>query len=931
MAISHYRFILLLAGSSLALNASAAWARQPASATTEASGASEAGAPQPANPELPQQASDIVVTGTRASLESAEQTKRYSDVLVDGISADDIGALPDVSIADSLVRIPGITANDTEAGFDQASVRGLGPDLTQITFNGRLLATPGPGARRFPVGDLPTEGIGAAYVLKTSAASALEGGLSGTIDLRSIHPLDTRRQGLTLVGRVLLDDVVNDVGKAYHFKKLGYRAEATYVGRLADNLGVALTYAHISQTNVSPGVQFDGYKTRAGASSDLDGDGIPDAIPANAGINIGASTQNRDSVLGTMQWAPTNSLKVTLDGLYVRNHGNSNATRFFGANLAAAGRAVPASSSVVNDTIVALQGDNQAGLYQIVENDTGNKQRQFESGLNIAFDNGGPIKFKVDGYYTSASRDTQTRQIQMQNVAANATAQKMPLGYDFQDPDHVSLDFASLGASDYAVSNINLGSQHNSDRIMGLGADFSYDAGAPWLKSIDFGLRVDGRRNIVSPDNQTYAPTNFASRIALDDSYLYSDKNPFAPFASRLGGDSAVSFPLYNVEAVAALASDPRFTPNDQEGNDLAGYSNISEVTYALYAQANLKRGPLSGNVGVRWFVTDETIRGFLGASADAVLPQRISHSYSFLLPSLNLRYEFTHSLIGRFAASETISRPVFGDMKVGSNIDLDAIEAQDPTMGVTINRGNPDLKPFQSKNLDASVEWYPDSHTSFAAQGFFKAVNNFITAGNTTSQITLPDGSVRQVFINYSVNDPKVRHFYGFELMGRRDFNFLPGFLRNTGLRVDYSHNWTDAIATSNSVVVVADPKNTGAAANSDSAIVTPNNFEPDILNAQFYYSAKGIDMRVAYRYYSSYFRSAFNSYQSHPGGQLDLSGSVAVFRGIRLIGTIVNLTKTNNIQYFPDKRELGGRSQLLRAVIYNGRTITLGVRAHF
>ena len=195
------------------------------------------------------------------------------------------------------------------------------------------------------------------------------------------------------------------------------------------------------------------------------------------------------------------------------------------------------------------------------------------------------------------------------------------------------------------------------------------------------------------------------------------------------------------------------------------------------------------------------------------------------------------------------MSRPIFSAVRIGSAIDFSTV-----IPGAIINRGNPDLLPYTSKNADLSLEWYPSKAMSFAVQGFYKQVDNFITPGSVDGTLVMPDGSVIPVTYSTSVNDPTKRHFYGFEIIARRDFNFLPGVLRNLGVRFDYAHNWTDAVQDYQSV-------NDGVA---HQVFLTPNNFTPSTANAQLYYSTPGFDMRLAYRYYSPYMRENSNGYRA-------------------------------------------------------------------
>ncbi|MDA4834876.1 TonB-dependent receptor plug domain-containing protein, partial [Enterobacter hormaechei] len=132
---------------------------------------------------------DIVVTGIRASLASSAKIKRNSTLIVDSVSAEDVGKLPDVSIADSLARLPGVTAQRLEGRDQRLSIRGLGPDFSTTLLNGREQVTVGDN-RGVEYDQYPSEFFRNVNVYKSADASLIAAGISGTVDLRMLRPLD---------------------------------------------------------------------------------------------------------------------------------------------------------------------------------------------------------------------------------------------------------------------------------------------------------------------------------------------------------------------------------------------------------------------------------------------------------------------------------------------------------------------------------------------------------------------------------------------------------------------------------------------------------------------------------------------------------------------------------------------------------------------
>src|SRR5512140_2802451 len=150
--------------------------------------ATAANAPAPAD--QPQQLEEVVVTGLRASLERSLDAKKNSSVVQDSIDSEELGRFPDSDVADSLQHLPGITITRTTGGEGQkVSVRGFGPQYNIVTLTNRILATDDD-ARDLAFDVLPSEVISAADVLKSTQASALEGSIGGTVNLRTASPFD---------------------------------------------------------------------------------------------------------------------------------------------------------------------------------------------------------------------------------------------------------------------------------------------------------------------------------------------------------------------------------------------------------------------------------------------------------------------------------------------------------------------------------------------------------------------------------------------------------------------------------------------------------------------------------------------------------------------------------------------------------------------
>ena len=184
----------------------------------------------------------IVVTGIRRSLQDSIQIKRNSASVVEAVSAEKIGKLPDVSIAESIARLPGIAAQRVAGRAEIISVRGFSPDFTTVLLNGRQQASSGFN-RAVEFDQYPSELLGSVVVYKTPDASIAGMGLAGTVDLRTIRPLEYGKRAIALNVRGQLDE---GGGRNADFSKYGWRGSASYIDQNeSGTLGWMIGYAHL--------------------------------------------------------------------------------------------------------------------------------------------------------------------------------------------------------------------------------------------------------------------------------------------------------------------------------------------------------------------------------------------------------------------------------------------------------------------------------------------------------------------------------------------------------------------------------------------------------------------------------------------------------------------------------------------------------------
>jgi iron complex outermembrane receptor protein len=251
----------------------------------------------------------VVVTGIRRSIETSMAIKRDADSIVEAVTAEDIGKLPDVSIAESIARLAGLTAQRVEGRAQVISIRGLAPDFSTTLLNGREQVSTS-NNRGAEYDQYPSELINGVTVYKTPDASLVSGGLSGTVDLQTVRPLDIRQRTVVLNVR----GEHNSNGKLNsNTSANGNRLSASYVDQFLNNtLGIAVGYAHLD----SPGQQKE-YKSWWWGKDNKLPAGMEDVV-ALKGAEVTASSreQKRDGLMGVIEYRPSKEFRSTVDMYY---------------------------------------------------------------------------------------------------------------------------------------------------------------------------------------------------------------------------------------------------------------------------------------------------------------------------------------------------------------------------------------------------------------------------------------------------------------------------------------------------------------------------------------------------------------------------------------------------------------------------------------
>lgn len=501
------------------------YAQEAEEASTEqvAAEASAAQAPED-NTEI------IEVKGFRRSLIKALNTKRFSDTVVDAISADDIGGLPDVSIADALARIPGVTSIRIDGQSSELNIRGLSGDFVMTTLNGREMVSSS-GGRSVEFDQFPSELIQQAQIYKSQKSSLIEGGVAGTVELQTVNALNLEQESafrLSVQGNV--NEEASDNPDASDF---GSRVTVSYQRKLLDDtLGFAVGYSRLDQPTISS--RFVSYSGVPTATNSFD---VPEGTFSNLPIispgfelNQRAGDDVRDSFVASLNWNPTDDIQVTWDGFYteydsvrfdrgilVGESGGGTLNRLnTTSNVFAVQNPVfaqPGNNPVlVQATFIRDQDDTIFGppspaglgcncLAPQIQNDNSSAfSKTFATGLNLEWNVSDNLTATFDISHSSAeeeSLDEVLRLVMFQDSSADFPLVQDTIRLDYQlnglsVPNmQFDLDFTNLNqlmAASYERYPRIEENEANAARF-----DLKYQLDNDYVSSVEFGMRYSER------------------------------------------------------------------------------------------------------------------------------------------------------------------------------------------------------------------------------------------------------------------------------------------------------------------------------------------------------------------------------------------------------------------------------------------------------
>lgn len=885
----------------------------------------------------------IVVTGELSrSIENSLAAKRNLSVIGDAIIGDEIGDLPDLSVAETLERVVGVTSDRFKGGASELSIRGLGAFLGASFINGREV-TSGSDGRDVNFGQFPSELINGAVVYKSQQASFIEGGVSGIIELQTLRPLDFGKRRLQVQGLVGYSDYEDRVVDG---QPLSYRATLSYIDQYETGLGdIGLSIGAQIRRDTSPEDIFTTSSTFNVCNTNTPTSGGNCSFNANPGpdntetyfvsnqyiYRALRTDSDRDAVMAGLQWEFSPNLELNIDAQYSFRSEVEERNNLI---IAEGRRRVSPIEISENGALLAFAGQSRVELNPLLQNQD---EEYLGGGINLEYTND-RLTIAGDVGYSQTERRRDELDLRIR------TPGRVNYELDFRGVEVPSLTFTNVsGVPNFDLNNFEQYTdalrarrrgENVDDDIFSLRLDATYeDVGA--FSSVQVGVRYADRKRVRDDgiDRSTddgidpiIVANDISSQAVIDSRLAEFPVRDFFEGANTT--ERGLTFASFDPEAFfLAVTGDP--DAGLPIGSTLSiDDADIQEVTYAGYVQGNLQTElfglPVDGNFGVRAIRTEVSSRGVSqalltgpgsGVDTFAITPvgpaivNTETNDFWSILPSGNLAFYLEDDVLLRVAGYRAIARPDPEGLSAALDIDD---ESSALSIGDAISAsGNPFLEPLASWNADLSLEWYASRTSSVAVAAYYKALQTGFETEVSSVNLVVND-VVTAVPIARTINSDDQSRIFGFEVNVQHKFDFGIGFQASYNF-ADSNFEFPDPSLDASGIALAdfTDPANIAG-------------FSKHSANGTIFYENGPFNARVAYKWRSEYsrpFRSTSNRFAADQGF-LDFSTSLNVTRNIQLRAQALNLLDEPNLLFRPTVDSPAQAD-------FSGRRFFVGVRA--
>lgn len=794
----------------------------------------------------PQEATEIdevVVTGFRRSLRAAIDVKRNENSIVDAISAEDIADFPDLNLAESLQRVPGVQIDRDGGEGRSINVRGLSSDFVRVRLNGlEALATTGGRDqgranrnRGFDFNVFASELFNSITVRKSQEAAVTEGSLGATVDLLTARPFDYQGPAFAmgvqgtyndlseasdpratlLVSNRWLDGRLGALMSVAYSRRntnedgsssVGFRVPGddgcvptTVAGVITSYVNTTRCYQSVGTITTADGTVLTGLAAQAAAHRAA----LP-RIPRYGRITY---ARERLGLTGSLQFDLTDRTRITLDSLYAKLDQQRN-EEFLGVISSAREAGVQGFRAT---DLVTGRIDNNNTLIAATFNDVDVRAEQrvdilstefIQNSLTLTHDFSDTIRFRgLYGRSEAIGRNPQQTTVSFDrydvdgysyDYSGDVNLPAFTYGFDVTNPANFALS-SSTALGDASIIRLRPNKTVNSyeafegELTFDVGESLTLRAG---LSRKEFGFQVEENRRATEA-----IPASALALLASQGFTIADYSTRVTNFGNGLGmpAGSPTSWVIPDIARLDALIGfscncvnsygDFRVTPFAGETR------SVDEISSGLFLQADFRSElwamPVRGNLGVRFVKTEVNATGLLGG-----LPLTITNNYEDVLPAFNVSIEPMEDLLVRFAAAKVIARPALNQLTPGGTVAQGVAD-------VTLTVGNPFLDPIRATNYDLSVEWYPYPEALFSFALFHKSIDSFVQTtrerlpfsetGFPNSILPVGVSPSTDVIFTSSRNTPG-GDLDGFEITLQTPFSFLPAPFDNFGGLFNYT-----------------------------------------------------------------------------------------------------------------------------------------------
>lgn len=722
----------------------------------------------------------IVVTGIRKGIQDAIDTKKNQSTISEAVSSEDIGKLPDQSIADSIARLPGLTAQRFGGRPQEINIRGFAGNFSTTLLNGTEQVSLG-NNRGVEFDQYPSELTSEVVVHKTTEADMVNQGLSGTVDIHTVRPLAFDKRVVAVSARA-------SQNREAGIDSNGDRFSISYIDQFKDRtIGLALGYAYLDNPTQGRQEHSWGY----------DGNGAP------TGSELWAQKDRnkRGGFMGTLEWKPNDSFHSVLDVFYSKfnKDTNRNGLQF---NMASTGTTFSADGTAMTGTANISQA--------VVRNDY---DAQHDKLFSLNWNN----KLQINDHWSvtanvSTSSAKRKERILETYAARNASDTAsfayngdgyydFDFGTDYSDPANFQMrDPGGWGwVDDPALRRAQAGYLKDftiHDNLSAFRLDFerSFDSG--FISAIDFGGNITERRKSRGSVENTLCTTQ-----ACDINANVPLPVPTDGYGFRINDFGYFGLPSLIYLDAQSLVNGGFYYLIPKENKDIANKNwEISERVGTVYVQANIDTSlgsavTLKGNIGIQAVNADQSSTGYSTFSGNPVGNKRTDGAnYTDYLPSMNLTFGLPADQFVRFGAGRQMARPRMDDMRASADYGIDLQRGIWSGSG-----GNPELRPTIADFYDLSYEKYFGDNKGYVSAAYFyknlksyiyNAVNdNFDYSGFVVPTGTLPGNVPTSTIGEFTQpQNGEGGTIHGYELAVSLPFGMLWSPLEGFGFQGSYS-----------------------------------------------------------------------------------------------------------------------------------------------